>query len=387
MIKLRYAGFDTLDIAFMGALPEAILEDLQEARDQAEKQEEPVLIEFGPGKVKAHISGNGKPGGYRFILDTGPLGAIWMIKRNSAENQWNFFVSPRSTMLLAYGYRETFEQLLETIKAMGGRVITHSINRADFAMDFETNGFELHPEQIVAHSHSKVSPRYSKRASKEDDNQPHMVLRGRRVESITIGKQPGRQIIIYDKRREAIERQKYHWFKVWGKDRHDPNLEIWRIEVRGGKKELKDNYRITTLYDFEASIGDVIINALHSIRHLASGQVDSNVSRQALSPLWQAAQSVAASDLRTLRSGLTPGQVREVEREKAIETYTALCMGNAIGLCVAEGISDDDIRERLPRELKDQLQQRIHALGDDLNKSIRRTRDRLAFVDSKYQKA
>ena len=39
MIELRYAGFDTLDIAFMGALPEAILEELQDARDQAEKQE------------------------------------------------------------------------------------------------------------------------------------------------------------------------------------------------------------------------------------------------------------------------------------------------------------------------------------------------------------
>jgi hypothetical protein len=325
--------------------------------------------------VKAHIEGHGQKGGYRFLLDTGPLGAKWMIKKNSAENQWNFFVSPRATMLLAYGYKETFERLLGAITDMGGRVLTHSINRADFAMDFEINGFEIHPDQIVAHSHSKVAPHYSKRVPTEDNDQPQMVLRGRRVESITIGKMPGRQVIIYDKRREAIDTKKHHWFKVWGKDRHDSNVEVWRVEVRGGKKELKSKYRLTTLDDFEAGIGDVIVNALNSIRHLASGQVDSNVSRQALSPLWQLAQSIAASDLRELRSGLTPGQVHEVEREKAKETYNALCLGNAIGLCVAEGLNDADILEHLPNELKEHMQQRMQALGDDLDKSIRRTRD------------
>lgn len=44
MVKLLYAGFDTLDIAFQDALPEAVMKELDEAREQAEAQQEPALV-------------------------------------------------------------------------------------------------------------------------------------------------------------------------------------------------------------------------------------------------------------------------------------------------------------------------------------------------------
>jgi hypothetical protein len=135
--------------------------------------------------------------------------------------------------------------------------------------------------------------------TQSDQNQPSTIFRGRRLESVTIGKMPGRQIIVYDKRREAIEREKSFWFKSWGIAKDDPNAEVWRVEVRAGKKELKSKYQIRRLEDFETGIGDLMVNALQEIRYLAHEQRDSNVSRQELHPLWSAAQSVAATNLLT----------------------------------------------------------------------------------------
>ncbi len=263
---------------------------------------------------------------------------------------------------------------------MGARITSHSINRVDFAMDFQTKRFELHQDQFVAHSHTKVSPHWGKPDGKSDRNQPAAVLRGRRLESVTIGKQPGRQIIVYDKRREAIERQKYFWFKAWGVDRHDPTLEVWRVEVRAGKNELKNKYQIRRFDDFEAGIGDVIVNALQEVRYLADWQPDSNVTRQHLHPLWSSAQSVARTDLIDFRSGLTPDQIIEIERSLAIERYINLCVGNAIGLGVSLNLNDKQISEKLPELVASYVESAIQADEERLAKSINRARTRLHFV-------
>jgi hypothetical protein len=207
------------------------------------------------------------------------------------------------------------------------------------------------------------------------------VFRGRRVESLTVGKQPGRQVAIYNKRREAIERKKFFWFETWGRDQKDKNLEVWRVEVRAGKKELKDKYRIVTMDDFEASIGDVITRSLGDIRYLADGQQDSNVSRHPNSPLWRAAQTTAAEKLCDLRSGLTPDQLKNVERTQAQETYLALCAGNAIGFGIAHGMTDEEIVDKLPELIGGAIAQHFQAKGAELYAAIRRSRERLVFLE------
>jgi len=381
MVNLLYAGFDTLDFAFKGALPAPVHDQLEAAREEAEARQDKVLVKIGPDEVMAHIAGHGMKGGYRYIIDTGLLGAQWRIKKNADASQWNLFASLHATALLAHGWRTCVENLFADIARMDGRITGHAINRVDFAMDFQTECFELHPEQVVAHSHCKVMPYWGEKTTPEDRDQPAVVFRGRRSESITIGKQPGRQIILYDKRREAIERHKHFWFEAWGKDRKAPDLEVWRVEVRAGKKELKDKYQIRSLDDFAASIGDVITNALNEIRYLGDRQGDSNVTRQALHPIWRVAQETAARDLTELRSGLTPGQVKEIAREAARDTYRGLCTGNAIGLGITDGLSDEEIQDQLPELAAREIKMRLKQKGYDLQAAIRRARDRLVFIE------
>ncbi len=47
--------------------------------------------------------------------------------------------------------------------------------------------------------------------------------------------------------------------------------------MRAGKNELKDKYQIRNFSDFNAGIGDVIVNALQEVRYLDEGQHDRNV--------------------------------------------------------------------------------------------------------------
>lgn len=380
MFKLVHAGFDTLDIAIQGALPAESLAQLETARDEAADRQEAVLITLGPEKVAMHVSGNGMRGGYAFVTDTGPVGCKWFFKKNHDAAQWNIFVSPRATALLAHGYHGTRDRIWEELANMGAEVMDHSINRVDFAMDFQTSGFELSLGQFVAHAHTKVRPHWGEVKAASDSNQPSAVMRGRRLESVTIGKMPGRQIIVYDKRREAIERNKLFWFRAWGLERTERDVQVWRVEIRAGKKELKTRWNMRRCDDLEANIGDVFSNALNDVRYIADYQSDSNVTRQHLHPLWTAAQTAAEQQLVNYRSGLLPGQIIYIERAHAADQYTSLIIGNAIGYGVARGLSDKEVFSLLPTLIAARAEDRIKNDRDNLWRAINRARERLHFI-------
>lgn len=379
MYEMLHAGFDTLDIAVAGALPPDTIDALSAAREAAAESRDTTLITIGPGDVVMQILGYGARG-FAFLADTGPLGANWMISNNKDPRQWNFFVSPKATMLLAYGWRETVNRIFAELENMGAVLTDHSVNRVDFAIDFQTQNFELHLDQFVAHAHTTVKPHWGENESSDTRNQPSAVVRGRQLESVTVGGLPRRQIIVYDKRREAIKKQKYFWFDAWGRDRNDPNLEVWRIEIRAGKRELKDKYKIRTLEDFETSVGDVILNALDEVRYVDDHQTDTNVTRQRNHPLWLATIGVVDDRLLHLQSGLTPDQITEIERGIAIDRYAKLCTGNAIGLGIAQGFSDEDLITRLAEIVTCEIDTQLEHDRDRVEAAVRKARSRLHFL-------
>jgi hypothetical protein len=246
-------------------------------------------------------------------------------------------------------------------------------------MDFRADAFELDDKRFVAHSRVKIKSHWSAEQNAVA-NQPTTVTNGRILESVTIGKMPGRQIIVYDKRKDAIAKRKFHWFKLWGIDRRNPNAGIWRVELRAGKKELKDRWNIRTFQDFENSIGDVFNSAIENVRYLDSDQTDRNVTRQRLHPLWNAVSEVLARKLTDYRSGLTPGQVKEIARETALENYRQNVAGNAAGLAVALGLSNEEIEDRLPSILAGLGEDAVRDPQGRVFKSAQRARERLHFI-------
>lgn len=378
MFELLYQGIDTLDIAFQGALNPDVLDHLKTARDEAEKDDEKQLITVGPGQVEAHIFPHGMRGGYRYVLDTGPEGAQWRFKTDLRQSEWNGFVSIASGMLVTRTLADIESEIWSTLNRFGFRITGHAVNRIDYAMDFATDAFEPHPDKFVAHSNCKVKPHFGPKEI--DDTLPSPVTRGRRVESVTIGKMPGRQVIVYDKRRDSIVKRKDWWFPVWRISKDDKSREIWRVEIRAGKKELKDKWNLRTIDELRASLGDLLQRSLQDVRYVDTSQSDSNVTRQKLHPLWEAALNAPLDTNSFGRTGLLPGAVKEVERRKAIETSKQLILGNAISLASILGWDAIEAKDKIAKAVANEIIHFQTTCPCAFDQKLKKAHNKRAFV-------
>ena len=380
--ELLYAGFDGLDIAFQGCLPHDVLDQLEEARDGAQKTQTPALVTLGDKGFEAHVHEAGRRGGYRFHLSTGPTGAIYWFKANGDARNWNIFVSIGSAMLLDRGYHGAKDQMFEDLANMGAILGKESVNRVDFAMDFRMpEDFQLRVEQFVAHPHAKVSPHMGEQETAPDDTALAPVLQGRKVRTVTIGKMPGRQVITYDKRRDAIAKRKSYWFDVWGIDRHDKTQQVWRIEVRAGKHHLKDQNGLSSLDDIEASFSHIAEAALEKVRYLDDDQFydTANVSRARCHPLWIGARQTVLQKLTEMRTSLPPGGIKHVMREQAIHTFKGNILGNSASLSVALDIPQEQLAQELNECVADLLVKEMEQNTEAFGRRIERARKKYQF--------
>ena len=92
---------------------------------------------------------------------------------------------------------------------------------------------------------------------KADMYEPRIIDQGRKVQLVTLGKQPGQQVIVYDKTAQVKAARKHWWFDVWRLNKSMKDHKVWRIEVRAGKKCLKEKWNISKFDDLEASLGNI----------------------------------------------------------------------------------------------------------------------------------
>ena len=380
-MKILYSGFDAIDFSVKGALPAKILNQLEVAKAEAEKRQGVVLLKAGPGDVTIHVHESGLRGGFTFRISTGPTGEIVGIKSSTDPEQWNFTVSIRAASLATKGWRTARQDAWDLLKGLGVTVTDHSVRRVDYAIDVRIPVWDLRLESFVAHPRSTVRPHWGKKqAGAADEFAPQTVTKGRRLSTVTVGKMPGRQIIVYDKKAAAIEKRELFWFDLWKLPRKLPDLEIARIELRAGKSELKDKWQIRTFEDMENAIGDVFEKLTSDIRYLSPNQSDSNISRQRADPLWGLVRNHLAHILLEMRSGLTPDQVKQQKRTEAIRTHEDLILGNAASLAVAKGLSEQEAISKLPLALKELCENALNSQDGKFYDSMRKAGDRVHFI-------
>lgn len=378
MMELRevYRGWDSLDVAFQGALPDATLTTLREGKARAIQAGEPTLIDVVG--AMGHVGETGARGGYAFRFDTGPDGEIWTIKDSPDPSQWNIRVSVRAAQLAVGGYAGVKLALLDRLKAWGAVVLSESIARVDFAMDFEAPDFDLRPDDFVCHSRSTVAEHANMIPRGGEQSEIGVRYKGRRPSSVTIGMMPGRQVIVYDKRREVLTQPgKGFWLDVWGTTRDDCPA-IWRVEVRAGKDHLKD-WRIATFEDLEARGGDMMIATMQAVRLTVPGS-DSNVTRAALHPLWQRATAIVADAMADHVSGAERGRVVEGRREELQAMYRQQVVGLATGYAVAAGLSLADAVATLAGEVGDEITAYVIGRRRDFDRKFNRATRRMFFL-------
>ena len=381
-LKTLHRGFDKLEMAIKGALLPDDLDILEAGRAEAEKSHHATLVEIGPGKVAMHVAESGMKGGYAFRCDTGPLGELWFFKRGLSRNDWNLRVSVKALALATLGLTAVHKYIGETLAALGVPDPQLSVGRVDYAMDYLMPlEFALNPAHFISHSRSSRAEHATSAAltgEPQDELLVHWAARA--VKAVTIGKMPGQQVIVYDKRREIIAHGKHEWLQIWdvGEEELDGHA-VYRLELRAGKKHLKD-WNARNFSQLQAKLGDMFACMMKDIRHVVPSEFEKNPSRWAFSHLWRQAtqdltEGLAENFDGSLRGRIITGSRDQIylQRKKQILD----CVPGALMArwpTVAGGYAK---RGDLLRELGKEMDR---ADKDELAKKLQKAKDRLHFM-------
>ncbi len=393
-MKKIYHNFDKLDVAFQGAFPPHILEELEAAKFAAQKKNEPALAYLGKDQIKVKVQQTGSAQGYTYIFDTGLDGEKWSVIKSQDTTRWNIGVSVSSMGLALHGYEavkqriyallESFEvKAPSTISPKTGKPHTspiEAIGRVDYCIDFVTNHFEPDPDNVIGYRLKKKTTSSSFSASGTSKEN----------ETMLAGKLPNRQVTLYNKIKEvkAKPAEKSYWWDVWGINPKTFDKQIWRVEARAGKRELKDYWQIYSFEDLETKIGDVMAYILSKYRYATPNPHDKNKARWKNAPFWDEAITTVKTNLADYSSNADRGKVMRGTWNEKYATCRNNVQGNAINLAVLLGIKMTDLPnvfDRIKEEMQNALENEDDAIA--LYKKYLRAEERYTFFNNETQGA
>jgi hypothetical protein len=339
-MELLYQGFDGLDVSFMGQISDAMCVTLEAAKEEAQRTHQSIPVIMSGFAML--VSESGAKGGYAFTASTGIYGATWFFKKPNARDPWGVRVSCNSFNLAINGLGRARAELHRILELLGITITPDgvSLSRIDYALDFLAPSFILNPDQFVMHSNAN-------RADHIEHSEMSINGRSGRVTSVTVGKMPGRQVIVYDKRAEVIAKHKVGWWEIWNAareqlgapalDRDNPaESRIWRVELRAGKRHLKDDWSIRSWADLDNRLGDLIASTLDAIRYTQPTE-DSNRSRWPDCALWEQVRGHSAEDLFEMRNFASPDLIKRVQ----LDAHDQLLENQMKGLLVSRAALRD----------------------------------------------
>lgn len=335
---LLHKGFDALDMAFQGQISVRLAALLDKKKAEAQQNGFPTLCVLNG--MAFHVAPSGARGGYAFVCDTGKVGEIWKFKRPNDVDRWGIFVSVSAIRVAIHGLSRVRSHLIERLNAFGIEYGTGSehINRVDFAMDFLMPEFEPNEDNLVmGHRFARNKQGMIGEPYRKDGS-------SNRVTGLTVGKNPGRQIVIYDKRLQILTvRDKMFWLDIWNRNRSkhglppldlsDPETSrVWRVELRLYRNILRSKrYRVSTFGTLQNKIEFMFRELLRDVRYVVPTS-DTNRSRWPNHPIWDKVKLEVKSELATLKADLPIGRVEEIQHDFRAETLRKQIAGCIIAL-------------------------------------------------------
>lgn len=395
-MTILHKGFDTIALSIKAALTPEFLDFLESEQTRAKADNAPVLCTYGG--VLFHLKHHGGSG-YQFLLDGGQDGAAWAFKRPHPKDLWGIRVSIGSRFLALGGLGRAKAHIENSLDAWGIRFQAEdvSIARVDFCVDVLAPSFTLNPDHFVMHSGT---------GRRDHISDMDMAVNGKsgRNTSVTCGKMPGRQVIVYDKRAEVIRRSKAYWWAIWNDtlrrqglplfgtkraqetanaapyiDIADPDQSrVWRVEFRAGKKHLKDTWGIRTWAQLFDAFGDLVRHTGEVVRYTEPNG-DPNRSRWPNHELWETVVADMNDDLMEMRSGADPNPMKEVHKETHISLLMRNILGTSVSLAALKGVEMDGLGVFLEMTGKDL---KCMALDDPAKseKQLNDAKDRYVFI-------
>lgn len=208
------------------------------------------------------------------------------------------------------------------------------ISRFDYCFDFLADNFVPDAKRFLTHNRSKR--RYQGNIANIPPLDFLIVDQGKNIQTITIGKMPNRQITIYNKRREIVASKKSYWWQLWELNPAEIKSDVWRVEVRAGKKEL-NKWNLRRFEDFEKKSGDVIISMLKDYRYVIPNEKDKNRARWAMEPFWKECIESAHDYLAEYISNASREEIVAGIKEEISKRYKAFLSGSLTSYAALHG--------------------------------------------------
>ena len=331
-MELLHKGFDALDVAYAVHFPAKFMPKLQSAKRKAMEIGQSVTASLDG--VHFEVASTGARGGYVFRCSTGSAGEIWFLKQPSANDPWGVRISVSAVQCALIGLSGVKKRIEDKFEQLGMAVREgqESIARVDFALDFIIPDFTLAGDNFVMHSRST-------RMAHVDISEYKSGGRSGRTESVTVGKNPGRQVIIYDKRAEVLAKGNTHWPVVWNDARKRQGLlpidlqdretsQVWRVELRAYKRHLKEDWGVATWWQLQEKLSAIFNSLLTDVRYSVPS-LDLNRARWPEHPLWTRVRAELQGKLSEMKSFATESAIKELlkaEREDMLKAQIAGCL-------------------------------------------------------------
>lgn len=280
------SGFDTIELAYRASIPESFLIELARAKANAIEKRKAIPLVYN--ECEFLVEATGGQGGFSYRIDTGPFGAIWKFRGVESKDSWSTHVKIKSHSLATRGIDQSKLDCDNFLRFIGAHFDPDDarVGRADFAFDFYAPALEILPSEFVSHARTQKSEIIERIAIGDQTNY------------IRIGKLPGKQVCIYNKSGAINEKRDLIWTDIlksaaaeFGIQFDERTEDIWRIELRSGKKQIDKFLNPNRRWDlFDNQFQAIFKNITKSISWRLP-QNDQNKTRWPLNPFWIAIDS------------------------------------------------------------------------------------------------
>ncbi|MEO1242501.1 MAG: hypothetical protein AAFX54_11385 [Pseudomonadota bacterium] len=343
-----YSGFDTLELSYRVAPPRSFLERLGDAQTLAKADNRAVPVNFCGSELFVEPSGG--QGGYAYRAHTGPLGLIWKFREATATSPWSVHVKFRAHGLAIKGPLKMKSEADAFLRVLGCRFDVSDVRvaRADFAVDILLDNYRLNTDYIVFHARANVSEHIERTRTGEFFNY------------VRIGRMPGKQLCIYNKSEAILQSRDSLWRDIFEQSALSRlgliiddfrTLEIWRFELRAGKKFLDTKIRPRTWESFLTEARSCFLILSRSFK-LKTPTCDLNRTRWPLDPIWR---SVIA-EIECLKLDHQPARVSDEIWEKLRQEYQDGLDKQLVGLLLSsaacEGVTTETFSSFVSAKVK-----------------------------------
>ena len=345
--QILHGGFDGLRFTIQTEITAELRKELAGAKGHARQSGNDCDLHFGDLVLSVT-----KNGGRNFTCHTGELGAVWMFQdpEDRIPNNPGVTVDFRAFGLATGGLDHAERHFRDMMAALAIPYAEHQlrVSRVDFAVDILAPWFE--PDR-----HALITPPGTKVTEYTGIDETATQATGGRVTGLRAGAVNNRQLAIYDKRIEVMQKAKDGWLEIWNAERkacgREPldltdrdKSQIWRFELRLGQKQLRGRFEMHTWQDLRDTLGDAYHDALGRLRYCVPTS-DSNRARWPMHELWRLFTDVIGNDLAANCCGVLPNDVIFANKTAKMRELDRQLLGLFVSRAAISEVSPDDFSD------------------------------------------